>query len=544
MQSSMFVPLSQMTDSTLTNDYHFLEKIQQDQRAGKRLLRDLGCSSSLDSAKSMMMMNNRKKTKTKMMNDSMNGYVQNHDPSNNNSTDTAKTNTTLMMMDQPSLVLLQNQIPSKMNEDTVNTQQQEQGQHVQDEAQLSKQKTYTINKAKSTSSTASALYVQNKDEILLDDSCFIPSQQQQQQSSTIVPVMTHTPSSAVKLDTIHDDTYDDTYDTISKDEKDTALSNVFTIVPKNTCTLETSITTSNALLQQGHNHNKNSNTNSSIITTTTSAANLHLTSNKDWLLRYPSYLQRLVDHAQRFCHINLLLMPVGMQRRTYNKDTMYDLKRKGIVWGRIEYIFHFFITEPQDLGPDTTISSSSSSSSSSNHKNQHHTKIMLTLEKIPDSTTIYSTIVTLLNQHLSPLGTHYTTIDSSSRNILKFFCRNSSTSCCNTNHQRQGHDENKVVEDDDDDKPNNVHHEIKEEVVGYSYLPKKDIHVLMKKIPCKASNPKFIPLQYTSNKTTTLRESLKETTIIEYPTLEIVLEKDLHHFPRLIEVCEPIPKEP
>lgn len=416
-ESSIFLPLSRMTDSTLLSDYQLLEKVERGKRSGERLVRDLGCIDAGSSNNNIKTHQGRGKKRPKGFHDNIK----------------SKEEQGQIIPQQPLL------LPMTSNHTRIMDSQPKQTQSM--DAQYN-----------------------NSDEILLDDTCFIPKQP--------LEIPTTTPS-VVQLDVLDEEQGN------TKNPDDVLP--VLTIVPPRTehCEQEHSSSSSSAVLLQTNTQN-------------TTSRNLHLTANKDWLARYPPYLQKLVDDAERFCNIHLLLMPIGMQRRTLNKDTKYDFKRKGIMWGRIEYIFHSF---------SQTIPSS--------HKEMNPTivpsKAIFTLEHIQDSMTIHSNLLTILNQNLSHSGSY--ALDGPSRNILKSFCRNVG--------ERTANDE------------------IKDPIGGYSYLLKNDICVLMKKIPCKASDPKFIQLRYTAD--ATLRECLRETTIIEYPTLEVVLRKDLHNLPRFIE---------
>ena len=58
----------------------------------------------------------------------------------------------------------------------------------------------------------------------------------------------------------------------------------------------------------------------------------------------------------------------------------------------------------------------------------------------------------------------------------------------------------------------------------------KDTHLLLKKLPCPSNQPKYVHI--TNNQT--LKETLTGMTVIEYPTFEVVLTKDLDKYPLII----------
>jgi hypothetical protein len=59
----------------------------------------------------------------------------------------------------------------------------------------------------------------------------------------------------------------------------------------------------------------------------------------------------------------------------------------------------------------------------------------------------------------------------------------------------------------------------------------QDLHFMLKKLPCPANKPQYVEL----NKESTLGDALKGMTVIEFPTIYVVLATELHNFPRLIQ---------
>jgi hypothetical protein len=57
-----------------------------------------------------------------------------------------------------------------------------------------------------------------------------------------------------------------------------------------------------------------------------------------------------------------------------------------------------------------------------------------------------------------------------------------------------------------------------------------DLHLLLKKLPCPSNQPKYVHIPNNQ----TLKEALTRMTVVEYPTIDVVLTKDLEKFPRMI----------
>lgn len=60
---------------------------------------------------------------------------------------------------------------------------------------------------------------------------------------------------------------------------------------------------------------------------------------------------------------------------------------------------------------------------------------------------------------------------------------------------------------------------------------RQELHFMLKKLPCPANKPQYVEL----NKESTLGDALKGMTVIEFPTIYVVVATELHNFPRLIE---------
>ena len=71
----------------------------------------------------------------------------------------------------------------------------------------------------------------------------------------------------------------------------------------------------------------------------------------------------------------------------------------------------------------------------------------------------------------------------------------------------------------------------KEKYNNRKRIMKDNVCALMKRIPCKSSQPSYRRV----NLNHSLKEILKGTTVIEFPTIEVVLEDDLCKFPVFIE---------
>lgn len=74
-----------------------------------------------------------------------------------------------------------------------------------------------------------------------------------------------------------------------------------------------------------------------------------------------------------------------------------------------------------------------------------------------------------------------------------------------------------------------IHHEW--EKVASNMGTGQELHFMLKMIPCPANRPAYVEL----DKESTLKEALKGMTVIEYPTIEVVVATELHRFPMLIQ---------
>lgn len=61
-----------------------------------------------------------------------------------------------------------------------------------------------------------------------------------------------------------------------------------------------------------------------------------------------------------------------------------------------------------------------------------------------------------------------------------------------------------------------------------------DVFFLLKKLPCPANKPQYVEVA----KESTLKEALRNMTVIEHPTIHVVEPKDMQNYPRLIEEVE------
>lgn len=145
--------------------------------------------------------------------------------------------------------------------------------------------------------------------------------------------------------------------------------------------------------------------------------------------------------------------------------------KKDLITWKVEFIIHLFTPKENDK----IIGKQSQGESS---------KLILTLDRIPESDSLY--------EHLSKLFERNTShaAPALNRATLLHFCDSSNT---------------KILRD--------------------------DVCVLMKRIPCKSSCPTYKRL----NLTEPLRDILQGTTVIEYPSIEVVREEDLGRFSVFIE---------
>ena len=59
----------------------------------------------------------------------------------------------------------------------------------------------------------------------------------------------------------------------------------------------------------------------------------------------------------------------------------------------------------------------------------------------------------------------------------------------------------------------------------------QELHFMLKMIPCPANRPSYVELDMESS----LKDALKGMTVIEYPTIDVVVATELHRFPKLIQ---------
>lgn len=199
--------------------------------------------------------------------------------------------------------------------------------------------------------------------------------------------------------------------------------------------------------------------------------------------------QRLVQQArERGC--TLLLMPTGMERQRTN-TTFYSPKQDRITW-KIEWIFHFSQQAgiPGSRDPSTAQTSSAA---------------LLQREIICD-TQVPETVI--LKEYLLQHVLH----GKHAKSTLKPFCsalalsHSVSSDAGPTNHSSQHTD--KHQEED--------------------LFP---LLLFMKKIPSSSASPIYIPLDPHQ----TLKAALHGKTLIEFPTVDIVLPCDSHLIPCMVK---------
>ncbi len=140
--------------------------------------------------------------------------------------------------------------------------------------------------------------------------------------------------------------------------------------------------------------------------------------------------------------------------------------KRDVIYWKVEFILHLFARSNE--GTDTPSQSS---------------KLTLTADRVPETESI--------SMHLSKLierNTSHSAPASTRSTLLQF--------CCSANTK----------------------------------LMKDNVCSLLKRIPCKSSQPSYRKLDLNH----CLSDMLKGATVIEFPTIEIVLQEDLHHFPIFI----------
>lgn len=226
----------------------------------------------------------------------------------------------------------------------------------------------------------------------------------------------------------------------------------------------------NDVSKNGSNHNMKSNP---ILNSEKGSALPHIKSSMDednLLSKYPHQKQKFVRQAHER-GIRLLLMAPGMQRHIMN-STKYDAKRNLINW-KVEFIIHSFPPKIDDENKTKT-----------KERDEKASKIILTSDRIPESDSLYGHLSKLFElniSHAAPVAT---------RSRLIHFCNSSNT---------------KIIKD--------------------------DVCALMKRIPCKSSQPTYRRV----NLHTTLKDILRGITVIEFPTVEIIKEENIGKFSVFIE---------
>lgn len=213
----------------------------------------------------------------------------------------------------------------------------------------------------------------------------------------------------------------------------------------------------------------------------------HSTSSMDGQFSFKQ--QRLVQQArERGC--TLLLMPTGMERQR-NNTTFYSPKQDRITW-KLEWIFHLS-QQAGILGRRDTSTAQTSSNG------LLHREIICDTQ-VPESVILKD----YLHQHVLQ--------GKQAKSTLKPFCSALalshcvSSDVCHTNHSSQH--TGKHQEED--------------------LFP---LLLFMKKIPSSSASPIYIPLDPHQ----TLKAALHGKTLIEFPTVDIVLPCDSHLIPCMVK---------
>ena len=248
--------------------------------------------------------------------------------------------------------------------------------------------------------------------------------------------------------------------------------------------------------------------NPSLTTNSTTNSNSNV---NNWLQQHPPNLKRLVKEANQYPRkVNLLLMPMGMERRTKNK-THYKIKTDTIVWS-VEWVFHHFRKS----------SSTSSSSNILDHNN--------------DSS---STFIQLQSQSQSQSQSQHKIQKKQQENVILF----------------ERLKEQSILEQE----LSKHLHSFSQHSKQFHSIPNiNQLHLFIQRVPCRSNAPTYIPIPMNSDATTTatatattnsnatanqtqtqtqttLQDALRGCTIVEYPTIEVVLPQHLHLFPTMVQ---------
>lgn len=171
--------------------------------------------------------------------------------------------------------------------------------------------------------------------------------------------------------------------------------------------------------------------------------------------------------------VNLLRMPIGMERRRSN--TTKFSKKKGIIW-KVELCFHH-TKDTSDGGGDESRSSKEKPVLPKLFKVESKVPKVLKVEsKVSDSSTLYEELGKHLDVHPG---------NSTTRSSLRAFAT----------------------------------------------VPRGSLVLFMKRLPCSSAAPQY----YKLDPNTALVDSLKGKTLIEFPTIDVALESDKDNFPLFID---------
>lgn len=222
---------------------------------------------------------------------------------------------------------------------------------------------------------------------------------------------------------------------------------------------------------------------------------------------HPPHLKLLLQEAS-YRNINLLFMPQGMQRRKENNST-FQKKQNRILW-RVNWRFHTFSTTDTAAAATTTIVST----------------------RISEKCCIFKELLKILDNYGKNNNTRMKHNDSNPPKIPCDFL--------SIPHLKSKHDIDTA----------------KENVKTHNDNVKADIELLLLKIPSNDKQKKYFHImnnhdsQHMNKKDTngsnetedevpsSLQKILEGKTVIEYPTIEVVLSRDVNRFSTMIKVLK------
>lgn len=221
--------------------------------------------------------------------------------------------------------------------------------------------------------------------------------------------------------------------------------------------------------------------------------------------------QRLVQQAnERGC--TLLLMAPGMERQR-NNTTFYNPKQDIISW-KVDWVFHYQQQTATHRNETSAYAATVPTSANDYNNNIPPSKIIIHDNQVLETVILRDYILTYILQ-----GKY-------AQSTLKPFCSILTLTQQSSSDAFLGTDGQKISANLTSSSEPNTNRTAKSDDEGrFPFL------LFMKQIPCSSAKPVYIPLESDQ----TLKVALKGQTVIEYPTIDVVLRCDSHLIPCLVQ---------